>query len=113
MARLLVGISLVVVFAFAILQPAFTIGEWEQGMILQFGQWQRTLRDPGLYFKIPFMQQLIRFDKRVLTMSRAGGLSSRSSSTAACGIQSRPGPALTQLSRPVCARRSPSTIFWT
>ncbi len=67
MARLLAGISLVVVFAFAILQPAFTIGEWEQGIILQFGQWQRTLRDPGLYFKIPFMQQLIRFDKRVLT----------------------------------------------
>ena len=67
MARLLVGISLVVVFAFAILRPAFTIGEWEQGIILQFGQWQRTLRDPGLYFKIPFMHQLIRFDKRVLT----------------------------------------------
>ena len=67
MARLLVGISLVVVFALAILQPAFTIGEWEQGIILQFGQWQRTLREPGLHFKIPFMQNLIRFDKRVLT----------------------------------------------
>ena len=67
MARLLVGILLVLVFAFAILQPAFTIGEWEQGIILQFGQWQRTLREPGLYLKIPGIQTLIRFDKRVLT----------------------------------------------
>ena len=67
MARLLVGVTLVLVFAFAILQPAFTIGEWEQGIILQFGQWKRTLRDPGLYFKIPGIQTLTRFDKRVLT----------------------------------------------
>lgn len=67
MVRLLVGISLVLVFAFAILQPAFTISTWEQGIILQFGQWKRTLREPGLYFKIPGIQTLIRFDKRVLT----------------------------------------------
>ena len=67
MVRLLVGISLVIVFVFAIVRPAFTIGEWEQGIILQFGQWQRTLREPGLYFKIPGIQTLITFEKWVLT----------------------------------------------
>ena len=67
MARLLVGIVLVVVFVFAIARPAFTIGEWEQGIILQFGQWQRTLHEPGLYFKIPGIQTLITFKKWVLT----------------------------------------------
>lgn len=65
MARLLIGLGLVVVFALA--QTAFTIGEWEQGMIVQFGNPQRILQEPGLYFKVPVVQNLVRFDKRVLT----------------------------------------------
>ena len=66
MARLLIGIGLVVLFV--LFQAAFTIGEWEQGMILQFGNPKRILQEPGLYFKLPFrIQNLVRFDKRVLT----------------------------------------------
>jgi membrane protease subunit HflC len=65
MARFLIGLGLVVVFALA--QTAFTIGEWEQGMIIQFGSPQRILQEPGLYFKLPVMQNLVRFDKRVLS----------------------------------------------
>lgn len=66
MARLfLIGLGLVVVFALA--QTAFTIGEWEQGMIVQFGNPQRILQEPGLYFKLPVVQNLVRFEKRVLT----------------------------------------------
>ena len=65
MARLLIGLGLVV--AFAIAQTAFTIGEREQGMIVQFGNPQRILQEPGLYFKLPVVQNLVRFEKRVLT----------------------------------------------
>ena len=65
MARLLIGLGLVV--AFAIAQTAFTIGEREQGMIVQFGNPQRILQEPGLYFKLPVIQNLVRFEKRVLT----------------------------------------------
>jgi membrane protease subunit HflC len=65
MARLLIGLGLVVVFALA--QTAFTIGEWEQGMIVQFGNPKRILQEPGLYFKLPFVQNLVRFEKWVLT----------------------------------------------
>ncbi len=65
MARLLIGLGLVVVFAFA--QTAFTIGEGEQGMIVQFGEPKRILQEPGLYFKVPVVQNLARFEKRVLT----------------------------------------------
>ena len=64
MARLLIGLGLVVAFALA--QTAFTIGEREQGLIVQFGNPKRILQEPGLYFKLPFMQNLVRFDKRVL-----------------------------------------------
>ncbi len=65
MARLLIGLGLVVVFALA--QTAFTIGEGEQGMIVQFGEPKRILQEPGLYFKVPVVQNLARFEKRVLT----------------------------------------------
>jgi modulator of FtsH protease HflC len=65
MARLLLGLGLVIAFALA--QTAFTIGEREQGMIVQFGNPQRILQEPGLYFKLPLLQNLVRFEKRVLT----------------------------------------------
>ena len=65
MARLLIGLGFVV--AFALVQAAFTIGEREQGMIVQFGNPQRILQEPGLYFKLPVIQNLVRFEKRVLT----------------------------------------------
>lgn len=65
MTKLVIGLVLAAVIVVS--QTAFTIGEWEQGMIVQFGNPRRVLREPGLYFKLPLMQQLIRFDKRVLT----------------------------------------------
>ncbi len=46
---------------------AFTIDEREQAIITQFGKYVRTIQEPGLHFKIPFVQKLHLFDKRVLT----------------------------------------------
>ena len=63
--RILVGLGLVLVFVAA--QAAFTIGEWEQGMVVQFGNPKRIIQEPGLYFKLPVAQNLVRFEKRVLT----------------------------------------------
>ncbi len=63
--RLVVGLGLVLVFVAA--QAAFTIGEWEQGMVVQFGNPKRIIQEPGLYFKLPLAQNLVRFEKRILT----------------------------------------------
>jgi modulator of FtsH protease HflC len=65
MTRLLLGLGLVIAFALA--QTAFTIGEREQGLIIQLGNPKRILQEPGLYFKLPILQNLVRFEKRVLT----------------------------------------------
>ncbi len=65
MTRLLVGLGLVFVVVAA--QTVFTIGEWEQGMVVQFGNPKRIIQEPGLYFKLPGIQNLVRFEKRVLT----------------------------------------------
>ena len=63
--RILVGLGLIAVFVGA--QAAFTIGEWEQGMVVQFGNPKRIIQEPGLYFKLPIAQNLVRFERRVLT----------------------------------------------
>ena len=47
-------------------QVLFTIDEREQAIITQFGAYIRTITDPGLHVKMPFVQTVHRFDKRVL-----------------------------------------------
>ncbi|MGQ9648110.1 MAG: protease modulator HflC [Thermodesulfobacteriota bacterium] len=49
----------------------FTIDEKEQGIITQFGKYIRTIKEPGLHFKIPIVQTLHLFEKRVLTTDAA------------------------------------------
>ncbi|MEW6348116.1 MAG: protease modulator HflC [Thermodesulfobacteriota bacterium] len=47
-------------------QATFTISELEQGLVLEFGKHKRTVIDPGLYFKVPFVQDVVRLEKRIL-----------------------------------------------
>ncbi|MBI3249356.1 MAG: protease modulator HflC [Deltaproteobacteria bacterium] len=65
MLRLISGI----VFAALLLVPqfVFTIGEQEQGIIVQLGDPKRIVQEPGLYLKLPFIQNLVRLEKRILT----------------------------------------------
>ncbi|MDG2306585.1 MAG: protease modulator HflC [Candidatus Binatia bacterium] len=49
----------------------FTVPQWEQAVVLQLGEPVRTVRDPGLYFKLPFIQSVIYFDKRLLDYDAA------------------------------------------
>jgi membrane protease subunit HflC len=44
----------------------YTVPEWEQAIVTRFGQPIRTVRDPGLYWKVPFLDTVHSFDKRVL-----------------------------------------------
>ena len=47
-------------------QSAFIVPETQQALVLQFGDPVQKLVTPGLKFKIPFIQQVTVFDKRVL-----------------------------------------------
>lgn len=49
-----------------VMQSAFIVKENEQTMVLQFGDPVEKHTTPGLKFKIPFIQQVRIFDKRVL-----------------------------------------------
>jgi modulator of FtsH protease HflC len=44
----------------------FTVGQAQQALVLQFGAPVRVVQQPGLQFKIPFIQNVLYFDKRLL-----------------------------------------------
>ncbi|MCE5232508.1 MAG: protease modulator HflC [Mizugakiibacter sp.] len=47
---------------------AFVVGEGQTALLLQFGRIVATDYATGLHFKLPLVQQVVRFDKRILTL---------------------------------------------
>ena len=67
MNRLLAIIGVVVVAAGILLTSSFFIvDQTEQALVLQFGEVRRVIREPGLQMKLPFVQNVVYYDKRVL-----------------------------------------------
>jgi membrane protease subunit HflC len=52
-------------------QSFFVVNEIEQALVLQFGNPKQTVKDPGLHFKVPFLQQVLYLDKRILNLDVA------------------------------------------
>jgi len=85
---ILIGIAVVIaVGAFLAYNAAFIVRETEQVIVMQFGDPQRVLNDvvrlddgqlqdqsdeKGLNFKLPFVQNLITYEKRVLGLNPPG-----------------------------------------
>jgi len=46
----------------------FVAQEWKQAIVLQFGEPRKVITEPGLNFKIPFIQDAIFFDRRMLNL---------------------------------------------
>jgi membrane protease subunit HflC len=47
-------------------QALFVVDQTQFGVVTRFGEIQRTLREPGLKVKAPFIESVSRFDKRLL-----------------------------------------------
>jgi membrane protease subunit HflC len=50
------------------LNSMFVVSEGHSGLLLQFGRIVNTDYQPGLHFKLPLIQQVIIFDKRILSL---------------------------------------------
>lgn len=67
MNRLMTTIAIIVgLLAIIASSSLFVVNEREQALVIQFGDVQREVNQPGLHVKIPFIQNVMRFDKRVL-----------------------------------------------
>lgn len=64
---ILIGV-LAVLAVIILLGAAFQVRQTQQALILQFGNPVRVERDPGLKFKIPIVQNVVFFDKRILDL---------------------------------------------
>ena len=63
----IIGIVIIVLGVIAA-GTVFTVDQREQVIVLQFGKPIRVIREPGLNFKIPFVQNVVHFDKRILDL---------------------------------------------
>ena len=62
-------ISIVVaVIAFITYSSLFVVDERQKALVLQFGQVADVKEEPGLAFKLPFIQQVVRYDDRILSL---------------------------------------------
>jgi len=52
----------------AVYSSAFTVDQTQQALVLQLGEPKRTIQEPGLAFKIPFIQDVTYYEKRVLSL---------------------------------------------
>ncbi len=48
------------------LASVYVVDERENVLVLQFGQLKQTRDEPGLHFKLPIVQEVVRYDSRIL-----------------------------------------------
>ena len=63
-------IILPIIIAIAVLSyfSMFVVKEINQAIVLQFGDPKQIIVTPGLYFKIPFVQNVVFLDRRILSL---------------------------------------------
>lgn len=65
-AFLIALVVLLLLAAMIVYSAAYTVDEAEQAIVLQFGEPRgEPVTEPGLHFKLPFIQDVRRFDKRL------------------------------------------------
>ena len=50
----------------ALLSSVFIVDQRDKALVLQFGQIKQVIEQPGLNFKIPFIQEVLFYDSRIL-----------------------------------------------
>ncbi|MDD9706902.1 protease modulator HflC [Seohaeicola sp. SP36] len=61
-------LPIVVVLIATALSSIFVVDEREKALVLQFGQIKAVKEQPGLAFKIPLIQEVVRYDDRILSL---------------------------------------------
>ncbi len=56
------------ILLFGVYSALFTVDQTQQALVLQFGEPKRTIQKPGLSFKVPFIQDTVYYEKRVLSL---------------------------------------------
>jgi len=68
MRRITYLIPVVVLVIAVLLSSIFVVDERQRALVLQFGQIRQVVEEPGLNFKIPFIQEVVYYDARILAL---------------------------------------------
>lgn len=60
-------LPILVLAIITVLSAVFIVDEREKALVLQFGRVVKVKEDPGLAFKIPLIQEVVRYDDRILS----------------------------------------------
>jgi len=69
--KIIIAIVLVIVIVIVLAGSLFTVDETEQVIITQLGKYVADVNEPGLHFKVPFLQSVHKFEDRVLEYDAA------------------------------------------
>jgi membrane protease subunit HflC len=67
-ANIVAGAIVLVILAVLINSTFFSVFQAEQVLVLRFGQVRQTLTEPGLHIKAPFIDDVVRYDARLLAV---------------------------------------------
>ena len=59
-------VPVILIIGFTIFQSLFIVQEISQAIVLQFGDPKKIVTKAGLNFKLPFIQNVVYLDKRIL-----------------------------------------------
>lgn len=69
MSKGLIALAVLVALAGIVLfSSIYTVHQTQQALLLQFGAPQRIDTEPGIHFKIPFVQDVVPIEKRILAL---------------------------------------------
>jgi membrane protease subunit HflC len=60
------GAVVLAAIAFLVWTSVFVVDEREKALVTQLGEIQREIDSPGLYFKLPFVQEVIQIEDRIV-----------------------------------------------
>lgn len=61
-------IPIIVIIGAVLVSSVFIVDERQKALVLQFGQIKAVKENPGLAFKIPLIQDVVRYDDRILSI---------------------------------------------
>jgi membrane protease subunit HflC len=64
-------LPVIIVAVVGLLSSIFIVDERQRALVLQFGQIRQVIEEPGLNFKIPFIQEVVYYDDRILSIDTA------------------------------------------
>lgn len=72
MNRVMIGLGALAFILLVAASSLFTVNQTQQVLITQFGEYVRTIQTPGLHVKVPFIQSVTAFDRRLLDYDAPG-----------------------------------------